>query len=162
MLYQLFWYLIIYEIFEELSRVRSHAPSIQSHRGTKVVWPDFSQWASQKNRFALIYFGKIQFLPPCIWNLPFMSSASVRYVEKSVCSAVPYNVHVTSAWIFKQSMWARNRVGIGLSYRPARLHSLAELVPWNRFLGSLKLKNSGSGMFCSKEGNDLAIISLQV
>ncbi len=23
------------------SRVRSHAPSIQSHRGTKVVWPDF-------------------------------------------------------------------------------------------------------------------------
>ncbi len=24
---------------------------------------------------------------------------------------------------------ARNRVGIGLSYRPARLHSLAELVP---------------------------------
>ncbi len=23
------------------TRVRSHAPSIQSHRGTKVVWPDF-------------------------------------------------------------------------------------------------------------------------
>ncbi len=23
------------------SRVRSHAPSIRSHRGTKVVWPDF-------------------------------------------------------------------------------------------------------------------------
>ncbi len=32
-----------------------------------------SQWESQKNRFALIYFGKIRFLPPCIWNLPFMS-----------------------------------------------------------------------------------------
>ncbi len=32
-----------------------------------------SQWESQKNRFALIYFGKIQFLPPFIWNLPFMS-----------------------------------------------------------------------------------------
>jgi hypothetical protein len=28
-----------------------------------------SQWESQKNRFALNYFGKIQFLPPCIWNL---------------------------------------------------------------------------------------------
>jgi hypothetical protein len=27
--------------------------------------------------------------------------------------------------IFKQSIGARNRVGIGLSYRPARLHSLA-------------------------------------
>jgi hypothetical protein len=42
-----------------------------------------------------------------------------------------------STGIFKQSMGGRNRVGIGLSYRPARLHSLAELVPWNRFLGSL-------------------------
>ncbi len=43
------------------------------------------------------------------------------------------------AGIFKQSMGARNRVGIGLSYRPAMLHSLAELVPWNRFLASLKV-----------------------
>jgi hypothetical protein len=30
-------------------------------------------------------------------------------------------------------------VGIGLSYRPARLHRLAELIPWNRFLSSLKV-----------------------
>jgi hypothetical protein len=44
----------------------------------------------------------------------------------------------TSAGICEQSMGARNRVGIGLSDRPARLHSLAELVPWNRFLGSLR------------------------
>jgi hypothetical protein len=42
-----------------------------------------------------------------------------------------------SAGIFKQSMGARNR--IGLPYRPARLHCLAELVPWNQFLGSLKV-----------------------
>ncbi len=35
-----------------------------------------SQWESQKNRFALTYIGKIQFLPPCIWILPFMSTAS--------------------------------------------------------------------------------------
>ncbi len=32
-----------------------------------------SLWESQKNRFALISFGNIQFLPPCNWNLPFMS-----------------------------------------------------------------------------------------
>ncbi len=32
-----------------------------------------SQWESQKNRFALIYFGKILFLSPCIWNIPFLS-----------------------------------------------------------------------------------------
>ncbi len=35
-------------------------------------------------------------------------------------------------------MGARNRVGIGLSYRHAKPHSLAELVPWNRFFGLLK------------------------
>jgi hypothetical protein len=35
------------------------------------------------------------------------------------------------AGIFKQSMGARNLVGIGLSCRPARLHSLAYLVPCN-------------------------------
>jgi hypothetical protein len=48
-----------------------------------------------------------------------------------------------SAGILKQS---RNRVRIGLSYRPARLHSLSELIPWNRFLGFWKVKKiSGSG-----------------
>jgi hypothetical protein len=46
---------------------------------------------------------------------------------------------VYCAGIFKQSMGARNRVGIGFSYRPARLHRLAELVSWNRFLGSIKV-----------------------
>jgi hypothetical protein len=44
-----------------------------------------------------------------------------------------------SAEIFKQSMGARNRVGIGLSYRPDRLYSLAEMVHWDRFLCSLKV-----------------------
>jgi hypothetical protein len=40
---------------------------------------------------------------------------------------------------FKQSMGARSGVGIGLSYRPARLHMLAELIPKDLFLGSLKV-----------------------
>jgi hypothetical protein len=40
---------------------------------------------------------------------------------------------------FKHSMGAKKRVGIGLSYRPTMLHRLAELLPWNRFLGSLKV-----------------------
>jgi hypothetical protein len=43
------------------------------------------------------------------------------------------------AGIFKESMGARNRGGIGLSYRPARLHRLAEFIPWNRFLGSINV-----------------------
>ncbi len=40
-------------------------------------------------------------------------------------------------------MGARNQVGIGLSYRPARLHRLVEWVPWNQFLGSLKVEKFG-------------------
>jgi hypothetical protein len=45
------------------------------------------------------------------------------------------------AGILEQSMGARNRVIIGLlyrAYRPAWLHRLAESIPWNRFLSSLK------------------------
>ncbi len=38
-----------------------------------------------------------------------------------------------SAGNLEQSMGARNLVGIGLSYQPAILHELAELIPWNRF-----------------------------
>ncbi len=36
-------------------------------------------------------------------------------------------------------MGARNRVGIGLSYRPARLHRLVEFILWDRFLGSINV-----------------------
>jgi hypothetical protein len=51
----------------------------------------------------------------------------------------------SSAGIFKLTIEARNRVGIGLSHWAAKLHILAVLIPWNRFLGSLKFKNSGLG-----------------
>jgi hypothetical protein len=46
-------------------------------------------------------------------------------------------IKLTSAGILEQSMGVRNRVGIGLSYRPDRQHRLAESIPWNRFLGYL-------------------------
>ncbi len=46
-------------------------------------------------------------------------------------------------------MGDRNRVRIGLSYRPARLHRPAEFIPWNRYLGSInvywKQKNEKKG-----------------
>jgi hypothetical protein len=48
------------------------------------------------------------------------------------------NEGLTCAGILEQSMGARNRIGKGLSYPPARLERPAESVPWNRFLGSLK------------------------
>jgi hypothetical protein len=47
-------------------------------------------------------------------------------------------------------MEARNRGGIGLSYRPVRLHRLAEYAPWNRFLCSLKALKFG---LRAQEGN---------
>ncbi len=48
---------------------------------------------------------------------------------------------------FLNNLWGpRNRVVIGLSYQPARLNSLAELIHWNRLLGSLNVKNSGFGL----------------
>ncbi len=50
---------------------------------------------------------------------------------------------VASAGIFKKSMGARNWFRIGLSYRPARLHRLAGLIPWNRYLGPLKVWKFG-------------------
>ncbi len=55
------------------------------------------------------------------------------------CPTYVYFWPATRAGIFKQSMGARNRVGIGLSYRPAGLHRLAEFIPWNRLLGSINV-----------------------
>ncbi len=40
-------------------------------------------------------------------------------------------------------MGARNRAGIGLSYRPTRLHRLAEFIPWSQFLGSINVYKYG-------------------
>ncbi len=43
------------------------------------------------------------------------------------------------AGIFKTYMGARHRVGIGLLYRPARLHGLAEFIPWYQFRGPINI-----------------------
>jgi hypothetical protein len=59
-----------------------------------------------------------------------------RRIENLYCS----EKDGISAEILEQSMGARNRVGVGLSYRPARLLSLAESISCNKFLqGSLKV-----------------------
>jgi hypothetical protein len=42
----------------------------------------------------------------------------------------------SSAGIFEQSMEVKNRVGIGLSCRPASLNRLTESIPSNGFFGS--------------------------
>jgi hypothetical protein len=43
------------------------------------------------------------------------------------------------AGIFKKSMGARKRGGIGLSYWPDRLHRLAEFIPWNQCRGPINI-----------------------
>jgi hypothetical protein len=46
---------------------------------------------------------------------------------------------IRSVLEFVNYLWGLGTVRIVLSYRPAWLHKLAELIPWHRFLGSLKL-----------------------
>jgi hypothetical protein len=51
-------------------------------------------------------------------------------------SPPPPHTVLYCAGIFKKSMvGARNQGGIGLSYRSARLHTLAEFIPGNQFRG---------------------------
>jgi hypothetical protein len=80
--------------------------------------------------------------PPCSIMLV------LRSMEKWNRSPAMSSVHGTKrnydfayrAGIFKKSMGARHRVGIGLLYRPARLHRLAEFIPWNRFRGPIHVQ----------------------
>ncbi len=51
------------------------------------------------------------------------------------------------SWIFKKSMGARNRGGRGLSYRPARLHRLAEFIPWTAISLTLSTIQSSQNVF---------------
>jgi len=67
----------------------------------------------------------------------FLSTCEKKSVTLQVQLHLPDGV--SSAGIFQQTMGARNRVGIGMLYRPARLHRLAALFPWNRFLCSIKV-----------------------
>jgi hypothetical protein len=70
---------LLYKEIRESTESVATLPPFSPIEGQKWFDQVTSQWESQKNRFALIYFGKIQFLPTCIWNLPFMSAASVQH-----------------------------------------------------------------------------------
>jgi hypothetical protein len=77
--------------------------------------------------------------PPRIWAQirGRNGSATTTSLSDPLATTKQIRVDEACAGIFKQSMGARNRFGIGLSYRPDRLHRLAELIPWSRFLGSV-------------------------
>ncbi len=76
-----------------------------------------------------------------VWDFRrlILKAVSPSDVKLIVSAEIRQQYPQSCAGILKQSMETRNRVEIALSYRPARLHSLAELVPWNRFSGSLKV-----------------------
>ncbi len=76
-------------------------PPFSPTEGQKWFDQISSQWESQKNRFALTYFGKIQFLPPWIWNLPFMSTASEQnWVAERYLCFIYINTHT---YIYKST-----------------------------------------------------------
>jgi hypothetical protein len=62
-----------------------------------------------------------------------ISSCRFKELEVSKETLSKNNSVAFSVGIFKQSMGARKLVGIGLRYRPARLHRQVELIPRNKF-----------------------------
>jgi hypothetical protein len=66
-----------------------------------------------------------------------------QFLFKTWILSIPFNFNPehyfsSCAGIFKQPVEAKNRVGIGLSYRPTRLHRKAELIPMESIPGLLK------------------------
>jgi hypothetical protein len=79
-------------------------------------------------------------LPPARNTHPDGHYCILIWTLRLSCITVHVNGVKRPVQQFLNNLWgARNRAGIGLSYRPTRLHRLAEFVPWNRFLGSLEV-----------------------
>jgi hypothetical protein len=72
-----------------------------------------------KNRVGVVVLGS------------FIDGSIVQYKEREFCYFSGAQESTQSLKI--RALWARNRVGKGLSYWPAKLHRLAESIPWNRF-----------------------------
>jgi hypothetical protein len=72
-------------------------------------------------------------------NLPykFCISISLKTAESWQDASRRASEGIVQCWNFKTIYGGWNPLGIGLWYRPGRLQRLAELIPWNRFLGSL-------------------------
>jgi hypothetical protein len=86
--------------------------------GHKRFFQISSQWESQKNRFAFISYDKIQFfLPPSIWDLPFMSyrlwnrGHCIFYEIRQYACSIEYNrttlpeLLVLGTWRKRRNIW---------------------------------------------------------
>jgi hypothetical protein len=116
------------------------------HIWRSLVIYDF---APDPSEFPNIWGKSFAFLS--VWHRVVVPACQARqpYARVNYIPQFSYYEYGYRAGIFIPTMGAGNRVGIGLSYRPARLHRLAEFIPWNRFLGSLKFKNSASGLLAT-------------
>ncbi len=120
-------------------------------RGPWPVWP----WPSGRPRGPFLFL-RLEF---CLRTATDMRRMIVTKPKTRACICKPFKESFLAwractttlkgsvnfykyglyAGFFKQSMGARNRIGIGLSDRPVRLHRLAEMIPRNRFLGTWKV-----------------------
>jgi hypothetical protein len=75
----------------------------------------------------------------CTRSEPEFETFKETWSRFQVINSVSLCVLAARAGLFKHSVGARNQGEIGFSYRPARLHWLAELMSRNRFLSSLNV-----------------------
>jgi hypothetical protein len=81
----------------------------------------------------------------CTVHVCMYDGSRVKFRTYSFLARQPFSSFCTggisypqnTAGIFKKSMGARHRGGIGFSYRPARLHRVAEFIPWHQFRGPI-------------------------
>ncbi len=88
---------------------------------------------SKKSRSRMMYMSSLK-----IYKKPRSTEKKVTW-RGGVTPPIFPTLLYSCAGIFEQSIGARNRVGIGLSYRSARLHRLAQSILWNQFPGSIKV-----------------------
>ena len=67
--------------------------------------------------------------PPTLPTVQVSAGIFKQSMEARNREGIGLSYRSASAGILEQSMGARNLVGIGLSYQPARLHRLAESIP---------------------------------
>jgi hypothetical protein len=98
------------------ARWRRNKKRKQKAKDIQGTWSKVQKWMKRKGKWEVFTVER---------NSIGRGGRSVLGVQW-ICWWVTERVHW--AGIFKQSMGARNRIGRGLSYRPARLHRLAELI----------------------------------
>ncbi len=87
--------------------------------GHKWFFQISSQWESQKNRFAFLSFGKIQILPPCIGDLPFILISLWRVKSSFTVNWFGWNLPLQSP--------CNSLIGYSLMWRCCSM-------PWHKFL----------------------------